>query len=662
MGYRIFGVPADGSHIRYRNGPAAGTHIHYPGIASGFVAPSATARMFFSLGGQSNGFIGTDAQPSITTTQVADALRVSGRPNASNGTTGVALLEADIAPNFGETGGTALANIFHALDPSGRQAIVHCWAVGSTPYSGLAQGTANYTFGQAGMANARTWINANRPAEQFLVGALCFDHGETDEGNGVTAAAYAAFMNTLQLNFQADARTLTGQTARVILLLYQHASSAQLNPASNTMNTAVGSWLATLNSPDIYMWGPAYPLAYVAANPHLTNTANRRAGCYAGRALKRILIDGAAWRPLQPNAIVATNNSVVIDFVGGDETTALVLDTTNVVRRGHTYGFDYSDGQADIPVITSVALTGPRQVTLTLNRNAQSPARVTYGMYSAVPYNLGGAVALAAGGNLRDQDPTLNGYEAAATPDPLPLNNWSVIFDRAVDSVAGSASATTPFANANSIDSTGAAGNLASAYALATLNGAANATWEFYIRSNAASWPANNDIMGRAGSGQRQFEFRTASSNTLNFFISSTQSDNANFVTSTGWTAQTWHHVIVVKSGTTLTIYRNGVNVTGTLTGSIAATLTSPISDFQLLNGNNAAPANFNMAHPCLYLRALSAADVAERENGGVPIDPRLLSTGGPNHYWQPNGEDLGSSPSRTLRFFGALTIEAIHP
>lgn len=641
-----------GSRVSYRRHFSPSASIKFPGFAT----LPANARFFISVSGQSNA-LGTDAQNALTTAQAYDGLRQPGQPSGNNATA-IALTEANIAPNFGESCAAALANMIHELDSTGRQCIVHNWGVGSTAYSGLARGTGNYTFGQTGTTNARNYIVANRTAETFYPIALAWIHGETDEGNGVTAAQYQAFMNTLQSDFQSDVQTIAGTTARIPLFLYQHASSAQLNPANNHEETAIGSWLAPLSNSNIYLVCPAYAFAYVAANPHLTNASNRRLGRYYGRAIKRVIVDGANWRALQPSAISATNNQVVLDFVGGDEISALVLDTTNVVQRGHTYGFDYSDGQSDIPCITGVALTGSRQVTLTLNRNAQSPARITYGNYSAVPFSLGASIPLAAGGNLRDQDTTPTGDGDRA------LENWCAIFDQSVGSVSGSASSTTAFSNVNSLDSTGVANNLGSARALATLNGATNCSWEFYFRSNAATWPNNNDLIGRAGSGQRMFEFRTATGGLLRFFLSTTLSDASNFYETSGWAAQTWYHCVVVKSGATIAVYRNGVLLVGTQTGVVPATLTSPISDFELLNGNNSAPANFNIAHVSLYTRALSALDVTERYNLGTPIDPRVLSTGAPAHYWplQTNGEDLGTTATRNLFLYGALTFEAIHP
>jgi hypothetical protein len=611
------------------------------------------ARLMVSISGQSNA-LGTDNTTALTTTQPYDGLRT-----IAAGTT-AALVEATVT-TFGETPASAMANYIRAA--SSRDVIVNNWAVGSTAYSGLDKGSAPYIVGStAAITNMRNYILANRQDEIFYPAALAWIHGETDEVNGVSAATYAGFMDELQEDFEADVAALTGATNRIPLFLTQHAASGELNPAVSTLETAIGSWLAAVSNPHIYCVGPEYWGTWVANNPHINNTTARRLGRYFGRAIHEVLINGTDWKPLQPSTITATNNIVTIDFEGGDGS-ALVLDTTNMIRRGHFYGFDYSDGQADVPAIASVALTGSRQVQLTLTRNAQSPARVTYGNYGAVTIDPGANQQLAPGGNLRDQDATPSG------DGDLSLVNWSVIFDKAIDSVTGSASSTAAFANTHSVDSTGAVRNLLSARALSTLNGQANCTWEFYLRSNAGTWPtAAQAIMGKAASGQRSFDFRTTSTaGTLRFFISTGLSDAANFHTTdaSAFSGNTWYHVVVVKAGATIAVYRNGSAITITSTGTVPATMTNSTADFEILNSNDAQPAAFNMAHVSLYTRALSAADVTERYNAGTPIDPRTLSTGGPVHYWplQQTYEDLGSGTSRNLLPFGAnIAFEAIHP
>jgi hypothetical protein len=620
------------------------------------------ARLYISIGGQSNA-LGTDAQNALTTVQPYDAIRAPGNPTGAPAGF-VALTEANIAPNFGESPASALANMLHELDPSGRQVMIRNWAIGSTPYLSLAQGTAPYNDNITAVDAARDWLVANRPAELFYPAALVWIHGENDEGE-YTAAQYAAAMVELHGDFQTDVQAAIGNTNNVIMMLAQHGASAELNPSLFTVETAIGCYIAARDNAGIYLACPQYMLTWVANNPHLNNSSARRLGRYIGRALKNVLIDGADWKPLQPSNIAANNNVLTLTFEGGNGS-QLVLDTVNVAQRSHTYGFDYADAQADIPAITNVQVVGTNQVQITLNRNAQAPASIKYGNYSAVGDDPGALTQLASGGNLRDSDPTPSG------DGDRTLENWCVVFDRTVDSVIGAASAATGFLNTHSLDSTGANNNLASARALDALNGLADGTVEFYLRYNLAAWPgAASSVLSKARSGQRQIDIRRRTggpAGSLTFFISTGLSDAANFYDVTlPFVGQTWYHIVMVKEGATITVYVNGAVVAGALTGAVPATFTSAISDFCLLSAGTGASGAYNICQVSLYRRALSAASVTERYNAGVAIDPRLLSTGGPDHYWPLSNttEDLGSRATRNLFLYsnaGTLTFEAIHP
>lgn len=611
----------------------------------------ANARLFISLSGHSNS-LGTDSALALTTTQPFDGLRRTG-------TTGIPLVET-VHTTFGESPASAAGNFVRGADGT-REVIFDSWGTGSAGYAQIQRGSGQYILGQAGVHDAVNWIAANRPSEVFYPAALMIVHGEQDDINGDSAATYAAHLAQLQSDFENDVKTMIGNVNDIPLFITQGTAGAETNPPFCTTNSAVGGWLASLTNPKIVLVGPMYWATWLANNPHLSAPSARRLGRYFGRALYRRLILNENWKPLQPSSIIASDNLVVLDVEGGDGST-LVLDTTNMSRRGHTYGFGYSDSQADVPVITNVAITGGRHVTLTLNRNAQGPARITYGTYSAVTIDPGASAAsqLAAGGNLRDSDPTPSG------DGDLPLYNWCAVFDRAVDSVTGTASPSTTFANTASLDSNGAARNLASAQNL-SFSGLANCSLSFYVRYNTGSWPnSNQGILGKSFSNHRCISIQTASGGVggrMRVFLATGANDTSNFMTYDGiWSGATWYHVVIIKNGTSLSLYRNGVLQTGVLTGAVPATMTASIGDFQLLNVGDSIPGNFNLAHVGIWLgTALTSGNVATLYNAGTPIDPRSLS---PSHYWplQSTYEDLGTAPTRNLVGYGTLAFEAIHP
>src|SRR5207253_2376218 len=96
----------------------------------------------------------------------------------------------------------------------------------------------------------------------------------------------------------------------------------------------------------------------------------------------------------------------------------LVLDTERVSNPGN-YGFELADGTA----ITSVAVSAPDTVTITLSSPPSSGAHLRYA-FTGTPGKPGGSES-GPRGNLRDSDATPSRYGRS-------LYNWSVHFDEAI--------------------------------------------------------------------------------------------------------------------------------------------------------------------------------------------------------------------------------------
>lgn len=602
-----------------------------------------TTRLMLSLSGQSNSSPASGGSPALSTTQPYDNLRRSG-------TSVIPLVETTL-----ESLASGCAN-WLTFTEAGRGTIFDGWGVGSTAYSGLARGTGPYNNGITGVTQARTGVLAARPSEAFLQGALLWVHGETDEVNNVSAATYRGFMEALQANWQADVRAAVGGTNVIPLIMTQHACHSRLVRAHGARVPAGQEDAARANPDTILLSHPTYPIAFNATDIHHTNVGHRQNGELLARVVWQALIRGRRWTPLRPSTIVATNNTLVLTFEGGDGS-ALVFDTTNM-REKPNMGFEYSDGQADIPAITNVAITGARQVTITLSRNAAADGRVRYA-YTCVASTDAGPTSLGGlGGNLRDQDPT------PSRVGGNPLWNWCVTFDRPVDSFTGTASPATTFANTQSVDFPGT--GFLSARDVAGLDGATAITWAWWQRTNGA-WPAVDQvIIARNTANQRNFDFRLRTGSSMRFTFSSTLASAADYIDIGGWSATTWQHVVVVFAAGVVTIYRNGVVVTGTTNGAIPAALTSgSVQGVEIGGVTGLNLADVNLTQKMIWTnRALSAGEVTELYNAAVPRDPRSLSFAAPTNYWHLQGsyEDLGTAATRNLLPYGGVTFQAIAP
>jgi hypothetical protein len=615
-----------------------------------------TYRHMVSLSGQSNSSPGSGGSPALSTSQPYDNLRRSG-------TTAIPLVETTV-----ETLASGFAN-WLSFHEDGRDVIIDGWGVGGTAYSGLAQGTGPYNTGLTGVLNSRTAVAALRPTETFRCSALLWVHGETDDFNGVSANTYQGYMETQQANWQADNLAALGANYTIPMILTQHASNSRLVSAF-AANVPMGQEQAARSNPgQIFLSHPTYHIPYNTNDVHYTNVGHRRNGEYLAKAFYQIVRQNAGFIPLRPSTITATNNVVTINFEGGYDDLPIVFDTTNMAAKPNM-GFEYTDSQADIPAITSVAITGDRQVQLTLNRNAQGTARVRYA-YSCVPFTDAGPTALGGiGGNLRDQDPT-----PSRITGQNPLWNWCVGFDRSVTSITGSASAAQTFTNTQSVDGTGTNAFL-SARNITALDGAANVSWSWWQRGNAATWPGSDQVVfTKNATSNRQFDFRKqaggGATGTMRFYITNGLT-GLQYADYTGFSAQTWQHIVVTFAAGVVVVYRNGVALTPSSTsGTFPAVLSSgSLADVEILAGSGGTGScNQNMSHIAIWIgTALTAVEVGLMYNAGVPTN--LRSTGGvtvPTHYWmlQGNYENVGNAANadkRNLLPYGNVSFEAIAP
>lgn len=632
--------------------------------AGGFDALPADAILLSEGMGQSNfGGVDNDGGSSSTDT----GLRASDA--------GITVL-TEVGAASNETPTTRASNYFRDNDSSSRDSCSGNAYLANTAIAGISQGTTPYNRAVAQMNLCASYAATNRTSEFICMTDVDLGEGENDEVAQMSAATYSTAVGALYTTIQADfPRQCLGH---IPLFQTQHAASTELSTPVPTAETAIGAWLATTTNPRICVATPLYNQAWLANSPHMTATSACWTGCYIGKQRRKYVALQQGCLGLVPDTITAANNVITMCAKGGDgPSSALTLDTTAVAQRGHAYGFYFTDSQTDTPAISSVAVNGTnnRCIDITLTRNVDCTAtpQLAYADYGIIGVDPGGANAQTIGGNVRDSSAdtcTCGGSSRA-------LYNWLANFRAPVTSCTGSAQAYS-WANTHSLGSNDNAANLVSARSFSDLNGAANASWCMWLRADAATWPTTAEVVWQRFQGsQNQYDFRTtATAGSLRMFHPTSTSDGASHTTCTGFVGQTWTHVCFAKSGTTLTVFRNGVDITAgscTLTGgSVPATLTSPTRSPHLLLSTVGAGTAFDGRDFGVWTRALNVADSMELYcgsrsscGGAAPTNPALLSTGPPVHNWPMNNsyEDNGSGTAVPLTSFAAgMTFSTSHP
>ncbi|MCA9587167.1 MAG: hypothetical protein KC657_17685 [Myxococcales bacterium] len=294
--------------------------------------------------------------------------------------------------------------------------LVSAHGVGGQPYAALKK-NGTLTAYANGIAQAQAAHDlAVAAGKTHVIRAVTNVHGESD--HNAQNPAYEADLLEWQRDYETDVRAITGQAEPVPMLHTQFSTWTKLGSRLTTSAVAAAQLSAHVAAPGkIILVGAKYHLPYAPDGVHLTNEGYRHMGEDYAKVYRRVILEGKAWEPVRPKAVTRVGATVTLTmFVPAPP---LVLDTQRVSDPG-SYGFEWTDDGPDVPTISSVAVTAPDTVTITLSAPPNANGRVRYA-FTGVSGALGGPTT-GPRGNLRDSDatPSRHGYD---------LFNWAVHFD-----------------------------------------------------------------------------------------------------------------------------------------------------------------------------------------------------------------------------------------
>ena len=266
--------------------------------------------------------------------------------------------------------------------------------------------------------------------------AVILVHGETDAN--ISNTNYHTNLLTWQQEIQSASNAITGGTANIPFLMTQCVYSItglqQLQVAMSNPMTH------TLVCPEYQI--PHQGAAELAAGAnalHLSAAGQRIHGAYIAKAYTQRILRGLPWVPLVPKQVSIIGKTIVIDYLV--PVTPIVLDTSLVTDPGNS-GFAYADALGT--QISSVAVTGEAQITITLNQfpstASQGTRTLTYGLIGN-PASSGQLGPLyGPRGCVRDSDPALSYYtevnpvsdDVTGSPAHIHLYNYSVCFSTTI--------------------------------------------------------------------------------------------------------------------------------------------------------------------------------------------------------------------------------------
>ena len=195
------------------------------------------------------------------------------------------------------------------------------------------------------------------------------------------------------------------------------------------------------------------------------------------------------------------------------------------------------------------------------------------------------------------------------------VDNYSLEFDGANDEVAFASASSGPLNDIGTGDF--------------TVSIWGNATTKADYGTLIGNWSTNGLIM-----------WRVATSNVFECFIGG----DSFTTTYTIPFDDTWHHYLIKRSGTNVTVYVDGVSVA---TGTSSATLASGAISYIGNQPHNSRRWSGKISQPTIYDSALTSAQITALYNSGTPVNPMAL-TPLPVAYYPLGGSSTGSASTLT--------------
>jgi len=173
------------------------------------------------------------------------------------------------------------------------------------------------------------------------------------------------------------------------------------------------------------------------------------------------------------------------------------------------------------------------------------------------------------------------------------------------------------------------------------LQGASNAAISVWIKPDTAGHAPN---IGYRPSGSHQFVL-TFVGGVLYFGIRN--GSTSSLYSTTAMPSDTnWHHYVATFTSGTAKIFIDGSQVAGTQSGSNPSTISSTSGSFFIgRNGGDNKYTDGLLDEAALFNTALSASDVTDIYNGGLPNDISSLS---PLGWWRMGDNDGGTGTTVT--------------
>lgn len=281
-------------------------------------------------------------------------------PNTLTGFKPLQGLQSQLVPGEGVTPlegfGFAFSDAMHkhmGVDPN---IVMFAPGWGGRTYPNLRKGTIPYQNGLAALQRLKA-LAAVEDADIWMPFILLV-HGETDS----LRPQYMSDIFQWQVDWEADVRAITGQTAAVKMVCSQASTFTGAN-----VSGVLAPYAASKANSNFILAAPYYPYGLVADNLHLGPNCvdmGEKCGHAAARAIGVFGAD--QYGTVMPTSVTYDGN-LTIDIEFYVPVPPLVQDTLHPLVNSpspENWGFEVLDGAGALVGIASVAFTGPSSVRI----------------------------------------------------------------------------------------------------------------------------------------------------------------------------------------------------------------------------------------------------------------------------------------------------------
>lgn len=302
-----------------------------------------------------------------------------------------------------------------------------------------APGNAAWFFARTVDAASQIKSIADTDTVASGVAAYLWQQGQADVTDGTAKATYKTAVKQLRDDLHTDIQVGEyGRTKRAAFLFTQ-TSGADWTLDSTDLAVPIGQLEMSQEEADMFLACPEYPMTN-KPDGHPDANGNRWRGMQLAKVYHRVVNLRQGWQPLHITKAIARRNQILLQYHVPAPPLQFRDYYEGFTAVNHTNkGFEVED-ETGTNTITAVEIAGDATVLLTLGRDVDGTATVTYG----------GETVHGGGGNVADSDAAVppRNYEylsaagddasvnvAALVDKPYPLNNFACL--QKITTVAG---------------------------------------------------------------------------------------------------------------------------------------------------------------------------------------------------------------------------------